>query len=141
MELGSARRSGESGISVIETLVALVLLGVGVAAVATGFTQGLRLSAESLQRQRAVWLAHEKLTSKLSVAADRVGHPVDTTERTVAAGLAGQDHVGGIARSWTVEIDRPSSGVATITVEVEWARRGERLRFRVGSLLADGRAE
>jgi prepilin-type N-terminal cleavage/methylation domain-containing protein len=134
---GSAA-SGEAGFSLIETLVALVLLTVGVAAVTTGFTEGRRLADEVGRRQRAISLAQDKLAEKLTMRFDAIAIPTQAGERVEAGALVGQDEMNGVARTWVVEPNHLVPGLARVWVATRWTRRGEVQSYPIAGLLAEG---
>ena len=134
---GSAVR-GNAGFSLIETLIALVLLTAGIAAVTTGFTEGHRLANEVGLRQRAISLARDKLAEKLAMRFDVVATPTLTQERVEAGAVMGEDEISGVSRTWVVEPDRPAPGLVRVWVATSWIRRGAVQTYGLAGLLAEG---
>lgn len=130
--------SGEAGFSLIETLVALVLLMVGVAAVTTGFTEGHRLASEVSLRQRAISLAQDKLEEKLAVRFDAISTPTQLDERVEAGTLVGQDEMSGVSRTWVVQPDHPGPGLVRVWVAARWTRGDAVQSYQIAGLLAEG---
>ncbi|MFZ5876895.1 MAG: type IV pilus modification PilV family protein [Nitrospirota bacterium] len=137
MELIRAERR-ERGFSAIETLVALCILMIGLSAVSTGLTEGLRIAATADQRQRAIWLADDKVTEKLGLGYDAAAVPADPTEHVERGTLVGEDEQDGIVRRWRVEPDWPRPGSVRVFVATQWMRRGELQTYTVAGLLAKG---
>ena len=130
--------TNDPGFSLIETLIALVLLMVGIAATTTGFSEGQRLAGEVALRQRAVSLARDKLTEKLGMTSDAITSVRQPHERIENGVLVGQDWIEGISRTWVVEPDQPARGLIRVWVSASWVRRGARDSYQVAGLLADG---
>lgn len=132
--------SAQAGFSLIETLVALVLLAIGVAATTRGFMEGTRVSGEVDQRQRAIWLAHDKLAEKLAQSYDTVALPSRAAERLESGVLIGEDMANGVSRIWVAEPGYPVPGVSRVWVAVRWERRGVVQTHRLTGLVAEGLA-
>jgi prepilin-type N-terminal cleavage/methylation domain-containing protein len=130
--------SADAGFSLVEILVALVLLTVGVAAVTTGFTEGQRIADEVSRRQRAISLAQDKLAEKLAMRFDAIITPTRPHERVEAGTLMGQDERNGVSRTWFVEPDHPAPGLARVWVATSWTRRGTVQTYQIAGLLAQG---
>lgn len=140
MAMMKARSSVQAGFSLIETLVALVLLLIGVAAVTTGFVEGHRLADEAGTRQRAISLAQDKLTQKLARTYDTIAIPDRETERVQNGILIGEDEVNGIVRRWVVEPHYVDRGLSRVWVVTRWTQRGSVQSVQVAGLRAEGLA-
>lgn len=138
MAVRGSVETGQAGFSLIETLVALVLLAIGVAAVTTGFTEGHRVADEVGRRQRAMALAQDKLAGKLARPYRIVTDPTEVTERVESGVLIGEDEVNGISRRWVVETDYPAPGLARVWVAARWMRRDSVQTFEIAGLVAEG---
>jgi prepilin-type N-terminal cleavage/methylation domain-containing protein len=136
--MNDSEKSTQEGFSLIETLVALVLLVIGVAAVTTGFVEGHRLAEETGTRQRAISLAQDKLAQTLARTYDAITIPDQATERVEGGMLIGEDEVNGIARTWVVEPDYPAPGLSRVWIATRWIRRGAVQTVQVAGLLAEG---
>lgn len=136
MAMRRSEEADEAGFSLLEVLIALLLLVVGVAAVTTGFTQGHRVASEVGLRQQAFRLAHTKATEKLAQDYGTIAVPTSADERIEGAVLFGEDTVGGVSRRWAVEKDRPAPGLARVWVTVRWVRRGSIQTFCLAGLVA-----
>jgi len=129
---------GDAGFSLVETLIALVLLTLGVAAMTTGFSEGQRVAGEVALRQRAISLAQDKLREKLAMTSDAIMSATQPDERIESGVLVGQDRIAGISRMWVIEPDLPAPGVIRVWVAASWVRRGVRDSYQVAGLLAKG---
>lgn len=130
--------SKQAGFTLIETLVALMLVLIGLAAVTKGFVEGHRLAAEAGQRQRAISLAQEKLAERLAQPYDAVATPITNAERAISGGMIGEDEVNGVLRVWVVETDHPASGLARVWVATRWVQREAPQTYQTAGLLANG---
>ena len=137
MELNRTRKR-EAGFSAIETLAALCVLTIGITAVSTGLTEGRRIATEADRRQRAVWLAYDKMTEKLALSYHAAGAPGGTTERVADRVLLGEDEEDGITRRWWVEEDWSAPGIVRVSVVTQWTRRGKVQTYVIGGLVASG---
>lgn len=137
MEL-TRHHGSEGGFSAIETLVALLILTIGITAVTTGLTEGRRIAADADHRQRAIWWADEKLAEKLAAGYAEAAVPVEPTERVAAGVLVGEDEQDGIARRWWVEPGWSGPGLVRVFVVTRWTRRGESHTHTVAGLLGNG---
>ncbi len=138
MAMKSPAAADQAGFSLVETLVALVLLAIGVAAVTTGFSQGHRVADEVRQRQRAIWLAQDKMAEKLARTYDTVTVPIRAAERVEGGVLIGADEAGGVVREWVIEADQPAPGLARVWVATRWTQRGAGYTYQIAGLLAEG---
>jgi prepilin-type N-terminal cleavage/methylation domain-containing protein len=141
MAMTSIPTSRDAGFSALETLIAMLILAVGVTAMSTAFTEGRRVATEADRRQRAIWFAEEKLTEKLALGYDKAAYPMDPDEHTEGGNLVGEDSRDRISRSWWVEPRWSDAGVMRVVVVTKWIRRGERQAYQVAGLLARGLAE
>ncbi|MEW6682434.1 MAG: hypothetical protein AB1451_05870 [Nitrospirota bacterium] len=130
--------TGDAGFSLIDTLAALGLLAIGVAAVTTGFTEGHRLADEVGRRQRAIVLAQDKLAEKLSVSDNAIMLPSEMGERVEAGVLLGEDQVNGVSRRWVVEPDFPAPGLFRVWVTTRWTQRSVAHVFQVAGVRGEG---
>jgi type II secretory pathway pseudopilin PulG len=137
MELRRAQRR-EGGFSAIETLVALFILTIGISAAATGLTEGRRIASDADHRQRAIWLADNKVTEKLALGYHAALVPVDPTEHVEGGALVGEDQEEGVVRRWWVEPDWPGPGSIRVFVATQWTRRSAPQTYTVAGVLTSG---
>jgi hypothetical protein len=128
----------EGGFSAIETLIALFILTIGISAVATGLTEGRRIASDADHRQRAIWLADNKVTEKLALGYDAALVPIDPAEHVERGVLVGEDEQEGVVRRWWVEPDWPGRGSLRVFVATQWTRRSEPQTYTVAGLLTNG---
>ena len=101
------------GMTLIEVLVATVLLGVGVVGLISVATLSLRNQQRTEHRAAALCLAQEKLAE-----VELVGPHVWLVGRP----MRGQQQQGPIAYDWTLRIDELSAGeLYSVLAEVRWA--------------------
>ena len=116
---GSIRRSG---VSIVEVLVAIVLLAIGLLGVAGNGAIALRASAGAARERRALQRAGDRLAA--------------LREQGCAAARSGAlaDPGAAIAERWTV--GPITGGAALVDAEVRWrAPAGERVLVLRGGLL------
>jgi len=102
--------------TLVEVLVATVILGIGVAGLMSAASLSLRNQQRSELRAGALYLAQEKL-SEVALGGAHVwllGRPA-----------SGEAEVGGRAYRWTVEIQQQSVGeLFAVQVRVDWPEPG-----------------
>lgn len=112
-----------SGISMIEVVIALAILGFGVLAGAAAQLTAIKLTSKSRMRTEAYYLAEQQMEAFRVMS----GASIDTI---IAAGPndpgnpIDPDPNDGLARSfnrsWTITTDAPEAGLYTIEVRVIW---------------------
>ncbi len=152
--------SAQKGFSLIEVMIAMVILSIGLLGAMTTFEWADRGLQEGITRTRALALAESKLEVKRTVAwdllltedGDAAGLPDatmrdDGVEPDEIAGdrvyTARSDHQG-IRLVWTVAIDRPGplayAGSVVIHVRAEYPTgSGQRREVRLGTMRANPR--
>jgi prepilin-type N-terminal cleavage/methylation domain-containing protein len=130
--------AGDPGFSALETLVAMLVLAIGVTAISTAFTEGRRVATEADRRQRAIWFAEDKLAEKLALGYEKAAQLVGADEHIEGRNLVGQDVRDGLRRTWWVEPGWSAAGVMRVVVIAEWTRRGVPQGYQVAGLLARG---
>jgi prepilin-type N-terminal cleavage/methylation domain-containing protein len=130
----------EDGFSLIEVMIATVILATGLLAIALAQVSALKLGSRSKHMSEAAYLAQEQIETFQAMNATDVTFtaPVTDFDDPVGYILAGGDSQGGAGvwnpeqggdqmtflRRWTVEPNTPSTGLARITVEVRWSEDG-----------------
>jgi type IV pilus modification protein PilV len=130
-----APRRSAAGFSLLEVMIAMVLLAFGVLAMGSAQLHSLRFAADADNRSQATYLAEEWLSALMAAASDDdrlspgaekpdPGGTIVLSEST-AAGFSGgnADGVGrttAYERFWRVESNTPVSGLRQITVRVTW---------------------
>lgn len=138
MELTNAGSGAQAGFSAIETLIALLLLVIGIGAMTTGFTDGHRVAHQIDRRQQAIASARDKVTELLARDYDAIATPTQPGEQTTAGVLVGEDHLNGISRQWVVEPDHPAPGLARVWVMTSWTRSGAIQTYQLAGLRSEG---
>jgi len=122
MELTERRE--QAGFTLLEVLMAMVILGVGILSIALAQISSLKVSSRSRSLSQAMYLAQEQLDLFMTMpgadptfaapvedAADPNGpidvNPGDADETT-------------FTRTWTIEPSTPVAGLARITVNITW---------------------
>lgn len=118
-----SRRSRKRGVSLIEVMIALAVLGFGMLGMAAAQISAYRFADSSRERTLAHGLAQQQMEifqsmSKTSIEAIRLAgpndplNPIDPDPNDTAA--------MAFNRSWTITPDTPEIGVYTIVVNVNW---------------------
>ena len=116
------RRLPRGGISIVEVLVALVLLAVGLLGVAGNGAIAMRASSTATRERRAIQRAADR-----AAALQMDGCPA-------ARSGSSADSAAALAERWTV--GAASGGAALIDVEVRWtAPAGPRVMLLRGAML------
>ena len=107
-------RTSPDGFTLIEMMVAILLLGVGLMGLAALSSTVTRANVHSSARTTANALAQERIERLRTDAYDAIVNGSDV--RTVD-GIA-------YARSWDISADDPEPGLKTVVVTVTWTSRG-----------------
>lgn len=104
------------GMTLIEVLVASVLLGVGVSGLMLTAALGMRNQQRTEQRGAALYLANEKL-AEIETIGSRMWSLTNPT--------SGAETRGGVEYIWSTEISPLTEGeLSEVRVEVSWQGRG-----------------
>ena len=122
MEL-TARRE-QAGLTLLEVLFAMVILGVGILSIALAQISSLKVSSKSRSLSQAMYLAQEQLDLFMTMPG---------TDPTFATPVTDQADPGGpidvnpgdadqttFTRTWTIQPSTPAIGLARITVDIRW---------------------
>lgn len=151
---GLGGRSGifprnQCGFSLIEAMIAMVVLTVGCLAVVGMFMIADRAAARSAQWDQAVALARQLMEWKRALPFDQLRQDdrdgdgvVDGEMGPVDGGrFMSEDAAGSFHRQWELWLDHPSIGLATFSVMIDWQDvQGRPQRFELGMVRADPRA-
>jgi len=119
--------------TIIEVLVASVLLGVGVVGLMSAGTLALRNQHRSANETSALYLAQEKLAEIEVIGAHiwMLGHPTDGTVTRQ-----------GVRYQWTIEIHQQAVGeMFTVAVKVNWRSNGASGAVELETWLNDYKAK
>lgn len=114
-----------AGMSLVETMIAMAVLGFGILGAAATQITAVKLARESRARTEAYYLAEQQMEAFQVMDGDAVrevlndpGYPNDPNnpiDPDASDGLA-----RAFNRSWTITADAPEVGVFTIVVQVQW---------------------
>jgi prepilin-type N-terminal cleavage/methylation domain-containing protein len=108
------------GFSLLELLIATCLLGIGIMALATLQSRGIRGNDLGNRTTQAIAMAQGKLeelvntSTSTTLAAGSTDDPNNPVDETGAGG-------GVFTRSWDVQDDTPATDAQTIAVTVTWS--------------------
>jgi type IV pilus assembly protein PilV len=120
----SGRAAGAVGFTVVEVMVAVLLIGVGLMALASVSTSVTRANAQSSALTVAGGLAQERIETLRSAPYASIASGGD--ERDL-------DRVT-YRRTWNVADDQPRVGLKTILVTVTWTSRGVARRTTLATI-------
>jgi|WetSurMetagenome_2_1015567.scaffolds.fasta_scaffold613272_2 type IV pilus modification protein PilV len=114
------RRNG-AGFSLIEVLIASLILAIGVAAIVYVIGYSLQKSREPYDRSVAMDLAQQKLEDLRNEDYTLLASGQDEDTNHIPYSVDAYAQPGGIyTRTWVVQADAPMVGTKTITVTVAW---------------------
>lgn len=119
-----ARR--ESGFTIIEAMIALAILAFGVLAVSAAQLAALKSSRSSRSLTEAMYLAEQQMElfygmsrAEAQAVLGDANYPNDTAN-PIDPDPNDQDQTT-YDRSWQIQMDTPTAGLATFTVRVNWS--------------------
>uniref|UniRef100_A0A7C4KFG1 Type IV pilus modification protein PilV n=1 Tax=Anaerolinea thermolimosa TaxID=229919 RepID=A0A7C4KFG1_9CHLR len=114
VENAIARRKREDGFTLIEVLMAAVILAVGLLGLAAMQTAAIKANYQAKKHTLAVALAENQIESYRNTPYASL-----PSETKTESGLVSGD-VGHFTRVTTIQNDTPLAGLKTITVSVSW---------------------
>lgn len=132
----------QSGFSLIEVLIALVVLMVGCAGVIGMFVVADRALGRATRVDDALVLVRSVMEWKRALPYERLEEDdLDGDGRVDGRSLGGADEVGLFHREWHVWRDRPGLGLSTVSVRISWEdERGRMRQLNAATVRADVRA-
>lgn len=112
------RRDRKAGFTLIEVMIAMIIMGVGLLTIALAQLSSIRMATTSKYLSQAMYLAEQQMED-FYVAAPIVGGTFQDPTNPIAADPSGDD-VSSFTRSWTIQTDTPTAGMSTVTVVVVW---------------------
>ena len=108
----------ESGFTLIEVMIAFVIMGIGLLTIALAQLTAMRMTTRSKQMTQAMYLAQEQLEFFQGIPPTVAGafndplNPIDIdpNDRDVTT----------FNRSWNVTLNTPTQGVSTVQITVVW---------------------
>ncbi|MEW6323959.1 MAG: prepilin-type N-terminal cleavage/methylation domain-containing protein [Nitrospirota bacterium] len=132
-DVGKASAMHAAGFSLIEAMMALFILSVGCLGVIGMVSLADRAMASSAKLDRASALAREVLEKNRSASFEEFVLENGRGDRT--------ESIGPFARERRFQRDRPSAGLATLSVEIRWRDgQGRPRKLDWAMLRADPRA-
>jgi type IV pilus assembly protein PilV len=120
MLLDGKRHSVRGGFSLLEVLIAVVVVGIGFLAAASMQGTSISHNTKSGYLTSATYLAQDKIEGLRYVPFQFV-----TTDGSPEVQIDEVGDAGGIfTRSWAVAMDTPGTLMRTVTVTVTWRVRG-----------------
>ena len=142
----------EEGFTLIEMLVAIVVIGLGLMALASVAITSLRSIRISRERQDAVQIASSVIEDVRSYDYDRIAMPTTYSGPGTVTTVAGTETVhtdtdGQVEHTWTSSdghrvttiVTRPTAGGRRVTTTVAWDDRGETKVVTEETLIAEAR--
>jgi len=132
----------QSGLSLIEAMLALTLLTGGCLAVVGMFVIGERALAGAARTDDALALARSVMEWKRTLPYERLDEDdLDGDGVTDRRGPGGADDEGGFHREWRLWRDQPGPGLSIVSVGISWSdERERRHHFNETMVRADLRA-
>ncbi len=124
------RRTSEAGFTLLEVLMAMVILGVGVLTIGVAQLSAIKMSSRSEHMSQAMYLAQEQMEVFMAMSQGAAFLTLPVVDAPDPGGMIDIDpndnDFTNYTRTWTVEPNLPNPGVTRITITVIWntAARG-----------------
>ncbi len=119
MRIGDPRtRAAESGFTLLEVMIALVIMAVGLLTIALAQLTAMRMANESRQMSQAMYLAEQQMSTFYLAAPAAAGAFQDPGNPIQVS--ANDDDLTTFNRSWVVQTDVPVAGLTTVAIQVAW---------------------
>ncbi len=113
-----AQRRNESGFTLIEVMISLVIMGVGLLTIALAQLTSMRVANESRQLSAAMYLAEQQMGAFYLNVPPAAGTFPDPNNPIEVA--PNDDDLTTFNRTWTVQTDTPRPGLTTVSIQVVW---------------------
>jgi prepilin-type N-terminal cleavage/methylation domain-containing protein len=115
----------QRGMSLVESMISLAILGFGVLGAAATQITAVKLAQESRLRTEAYYLAEQKMEEFRAMDGDAVTDAFNDTDYPNDSNNPldpdpNDSQPRQFNRSWTITADSPEAGIFTIVVEVQW---------------------
>ncbi len=142
-------KKSEDAFTLVEILVAIVILSVGLLSIASLVTTVIRGNAKSRRMTTAITLAQTKIEelknldyddSKLEDSNTGNNSSLTSTSSTdhSEADIDAEGGTGGIyTRIWNVADDTPSTNMKTITVIIKWEEKGKERKTAFTTIISE----
>ena len=118
------RKRGDAGFTMVELLIAMVILGVGMLSIGLAQLSAIKLSARSSHLSQAMYLAQEQMEQFMVMPAGSAVLNNPVADAADPGGTLyvqhGQNDATSFSRRWTIEPNVPQPGMTRITVTVDW---------------------
>lgn len=115
----------QSGMSLVESMISLAILGFGVLGAAATQITAVKLAQESRLRTEAYYLAEQKMEAFRAMDGDAISDALADSDypndpNNPLDPDPNDSQTREFNRSWTITADAPEVGIYTIVVEVQW---------------------
>lgn len=129
------RRNKDAGFTLVEFLVAMVILSVGLLGLLQAVTYTIEHNMETQLRDEAVRLADERISMEKSKVFDAISTGSDAkTEESVKVNLVSSFKNYSIVKQ--ADTLANSTNTKTIQIDIIWKYKGKRFRHVVSTLVA-----
>jgi type IV pilus assembly protein PilV len=113
---GKNKMNVQSGFTIIEVMIALVILAVGLLALATMQIVSIRSNAFSSEMTYATMLAQDRLEQIRNMDYD------DVTAGNISGDVSASEATKGMSYTITGEVDsdKPATDMKTVTLQIDW---------------------
>jgi type IV pilus assembly protein PilV len=116
-------RRQERGFTLLEVMVAMLLLAIGMSALGVAQVHSLRQASSGKQMSQAMYLAEAQMelfhampdTAAVFLAPANVNDPTNPIQVST-----GPDDMTRFNRRWSIQPNTPAIGLTTVTVQVDW---------------------
>jgi type IV pilus assembly protein PilV len=109
---------GSEGFTLLEVMIAMVIMGVGLLTIALAQLTAMRIGTESRQLTQAMYLAEQQMGLFYVAKPTAAGTFPDPGNPIEVAAI--DDDLTTFNRTWTVQTDTPSVGLTTVSIQVTW---------------------